>query len=158
MRAILSTLMILTSATVMAATGMVEKPSNGSASPHAEKMEVPKVKEGTAKVWFIEPRDHTTVSKTFKVKMGVSGMKVCVAGKETTDKACGHHHIIVDGQFVPEGTPVPNDATHLHYGKAQTETELTLPPGQHTLTLQFADFAHRSYGEKLSSTITVNVK
>lgn len=110
------------------------------------------------KVWFMEPKDHSTVAQTFKVKMGVEGRKVCMAGKETADKTCGHHHIIVDGKFIPEGTVVPSDATHLHFGKAQTETELTLTPGVHTLTLQFADFAHRSYGEKLSSTITVNVK
>ncbi|MBP6707250.1 MAG: DUF4399 domain-containing protein, partial [Achromobacter sp.] len=40
----------------------------------------------------------------------------------------------------------------------QTETELKLAPGKHTLTMQFADGAHRSYGPDLSSTISVTVK
>jgi hypothetical protein len=40
----------------------------------------------------------------------------------------------------------------------QTETDVTLTPGKHTLTLQFADFAHKSYGEKWSQTIEVEVK
>lgn len=111
-----------------------------------------------ARVFFVEPKDGATVSKMFKVKMGVEGMKICPAGKETADKACGHHHIIVDGSFVPEGTPIPNDPSHLHFGKGQTEAELTLAPGPHTLTMQFADFAHRSYGEKLSATIHITVK
>ena len=53
---------------------------------------------------------------------------------------------------------VPADATHLHFGKGQTETMLKLTPGKHTLTLQFADGAHQSYGPDLSSTITVEVK
>lgn len=146
MKAMITGLVVLASAMAMAA----DKTSSSVA--------VPQVKEAKTKVWFIEPKDHSTVAKTFHVKMGVEGMKVCPAGTAPTDKACGHHHIIVDGRYISEGTVVPSNSTHLHFGKAQTETELTLTPGPHTLTLQFADFAHRSYGEKLSSTISVNVK
>jgi len=53
---------------------------------------------------------------------------------------------------------VPKDATHLHFGKAQSSTEVTLAPGKHVLTLQFADGIHRSYGSQLATTITVTVK
>ncbi|MEK6627058.1 MAG: DUF4399 domain-containing protein [Bdellovibrionota bacterium] len=111
-----------------------------------------------AKVFFIEPKNNAVVGPTFKVKMGLKGMIVCEANIETKDKKCGHHHIIIDGKFVPAGQPVAKDETHIHYGKKQTETELTLSPGKHSLTLQFADFAHLSYGEKFSETITVEVK
>jgi len=52
---------------------------------------------------------------------------------------------------------VPFDDKDLHFGKGQTEAQVTLPPGRHTLTLQIADGAHRSYGPKWSTTITVNV-
>jgi len=110
-----------------------------------------------AKVFFIEPSDKATVGKAVKVKMGIAGMKICPANQETPDKTCGHHHLIIDGKAVPEGQAIPNDPTHVHFGKGQTEYDLTLTPGSHTLTLQFADFAHRSFGEKLSNTITVNV-
>lgn len=85
-------------------------------------------------------------------------MKVVPAGKDIDDKKAGHFHVLVDQSFFPEGQVIPADATHLHYGKAQMDATLTLPPGKHTLTLQFADGAHRSAGEKLSQTITVNVK
>jgi len=53
---------------------------------------------------------------------------------------------------------VPTDATHLHFGKGQTETEVTLPPGQYALTMQFANGAHQSYGPEMSKTIHVTVK
>ncbi len=109
-------------------------------------------------VSFLEPKDHAVVGTKLHVKMAIEGRKICEAGKETADKTCGHHHILVDSKSIPEGQAVINDATHLHYGKGQTEAELTLTPGKHTLTLQFADFAHRSYGDKLSKTIEVDVK
>ncbi|MER6205961.1 DUF4399 domain-containing protein [Streptomyces sp. NPDC001642] len=35
---------------------------------------------------------------------------------------------------------------------------IELPPGQHTLTLQFDDGFNRSYGPEMSATISVNVK
>ena len=70
----------------------------------------------------------------------------------------GHHHLIIDGHPVEAGKAVPADATHLHFGKGQTETTLKLAPGPHTLTLQFADGLHQSYGPEMSATITVTVK
>ncbi len=111
-----------------------------------------------AKVYFITPQDKETVTKTFKVKFAQKGLQVKPAGEDMKNKKSGHFHIIVDGTFIPEGMVIPADEKHIHYGKAQMETELTLTPGQHTLTLQFADGAHISSGEKLSQTITVNVR
>jgi hypothetical protein len=71
----------------------------------------------------------------------------------------GHFHIIVDAEdSIPEGEVIAKDSTHIHYGNAQQEATLTLPPGKHKLVLQFADGAHRSYGSKLASTVTINVK
>ena len=35
---------------------------------------------------------------------------------------------------------------------------MKLEPGTHTLTLQFADGNHNSYGEAMSETITVTVE
>ena len=90
--------------------------------------------------------------------MQALGIKIRPAGEAPDERTSGHHHLIVDGTFVPVGQPVPTDETHLHFGKGQTEMELKLFPGKHTLTLQFADGAHRSYGEPLSKTITVIVK
>ena len=73
--------------------------------------------------------------------------------------ASGHHHILVDAAGpMASGIVIPKDSVHLHFGNAQTSAEIKLPAGKHTLTLQFADGLHRSYGDKLSSTVTVNVK
>jgi hypothetical protein len=108
-----------------------------------------------AKVMFVAPADGATIQGPVKVKMGVEGMTVKPAG--TMEAKTGHHHIIVNDKSIESGTVVPADETHIHYGKGQTETELKLPPGTHTLTLQFANGAHQSYGPQLSTTITITV-
>ncbi len=105
---------------------------------------------------FIEPKDGATVPATFKVKFGLDGMKVAPAGDMS--EGTGHHHLLVNVPDVPEGQVIPMDESHRHFGKGQTETELTLPPGRHRLTMQFADGAHRSYGEKMRKTIEVTVR
>ena len=96
------------------------------------------------------------MTSPLKIEMGVKGMSVGKAGDLKSGE--GHHHIIVDGEAVKEGEVVLKDEAHLHYGNAQTEAELSLAPGPHTLTLQFADGAHRSYGPSMSSTVHVTVR
>ncbi|HEX4924904.1 MAG TPA: DUF4399 domain-containing protein [Bdellovibrionales bacterium] len=110
----------------------------------------------TPKVYFVTPKDGATVKPKFKIKFGVEGMSVKPA--ETMEVGTGHHHIIVNGASIPKGQVIPKDEKHIHFGKGETQTELNLPPGEHTLTLQFADGAHLSYGPELSATIKVKVK
>jgi len=107
-------------------------------------------------VAFVAPSDGAHVARTFKVKMTVHGMRVRKAGQAV--EGTGHFHIVVDGGCVKQGEVVAKDAAHLHYGKGQTETELTLAPGRHALTLQFADGHHVSYGKDWCQTIHVNVR
>ncbi|HET9826164.1 MAG TPA: DUF4399 domain-containing protein, partial [Chitinophagaceae bacterium] len=88
---------------------------------------------------------------------GVDKMKVDATGPVVAGS--GHYHIFIDAEdSLASGTIVPKDSTHLHYGKAQTAADVLLTPGKHKLTLQFADGLHRSYGGKLATTISVNVK
>jgi hypothetical protein len=91
--------------------------------------------------------------------MGVKGYELAPAS-EGIQEGTGHHHVVVDqpGGYVEKGVVIPFDATHLHYGKAQKEGVLELEPGKHTLTLQFANAKHESFGKKFASTITVNVQ
>lgn len=110
-----------------------------------------------AKVFFVWPLDGSKVPTTFDVVFGAAGMTVVPAGEAIEDRTKGHHHIIVDGKPLKMGTVVPMDEKNIHYGKGQTQAELTLTPGKHTLTMQFADGAHRSYGDQLSQTIEVEV-
>lgn len=107
-------------------------------------------------VFFVNLKDGDAVKSPVTVDMGVKGMEVEPAGELHEGK--GHHHIIVDGSFIEEGKAVPADATHIHYGKGQTTDNLTLTPGTHTLTLQFANGLHQSYGEAWSKTITITVE
>ena len=95
----------------------------------------------------------------FTYKFDVTGYTVSPAAEGLID-GTGHHHMIVDGpgKFTPPGEVIPMDATHKHYGKGQTEGELELEPGKHTITLQFANAKHESYGKEFAKQITVTVK
>ena len=108
------------------------------------------------RVFFIEPKDGATVTNPVQMKFGLEGMTIADAGmmKDGT----GHHHVLVDSGPLPKGEIIPMDDKSLHFGKGQTQAEITLPPGEHTLTLQFGDGAHRSYGPQMSQTIKVRVK
>jgi len=131
-----------------------EHTEHGHAEAKADaKADTPNVK----RVFFVSPANGAKVTSPVKLVFGVEGMGIRKAGEDVKDQSTGHHHIIVDGGGVAKGTPVPKDATHIHYGGGQTETELTLTPGKHTLTMQLADGAHLSYGEELSATIEVEV-
>lgn len=110
-------------------------------------------------VYFDNLEDGQTVSLPLTVKMGVNGMEVQPAGE--IKKGTGHHHIIINGQWLKTGDVVGASNTVIHYGKGQTEATLTaenLQPGENTITLQFANGLHQSYGEAWSKTITVNVQ
>ena len=105
---------------------------------------------------IIEPADGATVSSPFKVRFGVRGMAVAPAGEVLA--ASGHHHLLINLDAVPAGESVPFTDRHMHFGKGQTETEVTLPPGSYKLTAQFANGAHQSYGKPMSQTIAVIVR
>lgn len=95
-------------------------------------------------VHFSNLKTGYRVRTPFWVEFGVRGMGVIPAGN-ANDKA-GHHHILIDTPLPRDHTaPIPFSATHKHFGKGQTGTELDLPPGRHTLRLLFADHAHKPY-------------
>ncbi len=108
------------------------------------------------RVYFVEPADGAVVTSPFKVKFGVAGMELKPAGDETPNS--GHHHVLVNLESMPEGQTIPFSDTHIHFGKAQTEGEIKLPPGVYTLTMQFANKDHVSYGKGMSTQIRVTVK
>ncbi len=107
-------------------------------------------------VSFIEPKDGATVTSPFKVVFGVKGMVVEPAGDIKVDS--GHHHLLINLGPMAAGEAIPVDDTHLHFGKAQTDAEVTLPPGQYKLTMQLANGAHVSYGPAMAATINITVK
>lgn len=132
--------------------------SYGKALSKTINIEVVPAPAKAPKVYFVEPADGAKVKSPVQLKFGLDGMTISPAGQNIPDKTKGHHHVVVDAPAVPAGVVVPADAKHIHYGKGQTEATLELPKGKHTLTLQLADGMHLSYGEALSSTITVEVE
>ncbi len=137
---------------------LTSKVSSAASEPQASraKTSVEKSKMDNG-VFFENLKDGQTISTPHRLMMGVRGKTVLSAGQKTEDKNFGHHHLIIGSDGIPESQPIPSDDKHLHFGKGQTETEVNLPPGEHKLTLQFADGAHRSFGPAWSKTITVKV-
>jgi hypothetical protein len=110
-----------------------------------------------AKVFIIEPKDGATVKNPITVKFGVEGMKVVPAGTDEPDS--GHHHLLIDTKVEDYNAPIPADAQHIHYGKAQTEGTIELSPGKHTLQDVFADKNHIPHEPPVQSdVITITVE
>jgi len=112
-----------------------------------------------AAVYIISPKDGDTVTGPFKVQFGLSGMGVAPAGVDKPNT--GHHHLIIDTALTPEElkAPIASDAKHVHFGGGQTETMVTLAPGQHTLQLVLGDWTHVPFSPPIMSPfITVTVK
>ena len=111
-----------------------------------------------AQVYFIEPLDGAVVGQTFSVKFGLKGMGVAPAGVDVPDT--GHHHLLVDAATLPAmAQPLPVSEQVRHFGKGQTETQLTLAPGSHSLQLLVGDKNHVPLDPPvLSQKITVTVK
>ena len=110
-----------------------------------------------AKVEFVSPGDGDVVASEFEVKFSISGMEISPAG---TDKAnSGHHHLLIDVETLPDpNLPIPKSENFIHFGGGQTETTVSLPPGEHTLQLLFADYSHIPHNPVVKSeVITIHV-
>jgi hypothetical protein len=130
-------------ATVMAANALAEIPALTPAP-------------ADAKTYIISPANGATVPQTFTVKFGLKNMDVAPAG--TMKENSGHHHLLIDMDKLPAmDQPMGQDVKH--FGKGQTETEVTLPPGKHTLQLILGDYAHRPHNPPVvSEKIEITVK
>jgi hypothetical protein len=109
-----------------------------------------------ATAYIITPEDGDTVPQTFVVRFGLSGMGVAPAGADLPKT--GHHHLLVDMETLPP-LDQPIGADILHFGGGQTETEITLPPGQHTLQILLGDKNHIPHDPPIvSERITIQVE
>ena len=112
--------------------------------------------EGTA-VFFVTPRDESTVSSPVILNFAVSGMAVTTSGDNTP--MTGHHHVIIDAELPALDMPIPADANRVHFGDGSSTTELDLAPGEHTLQLLFADYLHIPHDPPVySDRITITVE
>jgi Domain of unknown function (DUF4399) len=93
-----------------------------------------------AEVYFIDLKDGANVPAKLKLFFGLRNMGIAPAGSDRENS--GHHHLLVDTELPALDKPIPNDFNHLHFGGGQTEAEITLKPGQHTLQLLMGDKDH----------------
>ena len=122
----------------------------------ADKLEKRKSPKG-AKAYIISPKDGKTVGKKFTVRFGLKGMGIAPAAidKENT----GHHHLLIDVDKLPNlDLPLVATDNIRHFGGGQTEVQLELPPGKHTLQLVLGDWIHLAHAPPvLSMKITITV-
>jgi hypothetical protein len=111
-----------------------------------------------AKAYIISPKNGDTVTSPFTVQFGLKGMGIAPANVVSPDT--GHHHLMIDMTQAPDlNVPLPMTDTLKHFGKGQTETDLTLPAGRHTLQLIVGDHLHIPLDPAvMSEKITVTVK
>lgn len=109
-----------------------------------------------AAAYIISPQDGAVVPRTFTVQFGLSGMGVAPAGVEMDNT--GHHHLLVNHEGEPSlEQPLGGDV--MHFGGGQTETTLTLEPGEHTLRLVLGDHLHIPHNPPvMSREITITVR
>lgn len=104
------------------------------------------------------PNDGEVIRNgNFRVWFGLRNMGVAPAGVEKA--MTGHHHLIIDAPLPPMDEEIPADRNHVHFGKGQTETRITLGPGTHTLQLLMGDHNHVPHDPPIMSRkITITVK
>jgi hypothetical protein len=93
-----------------------------------------------AAAYFIDLKDGATIPPTTTIHFGLRGMGIAPAGSDKVDS--GHHHLLIDVELPPLDRPIPNDFNHLHFGGGQTEADVNLAPGTHTLQLLLGDKNH----------------
>jgi len=148
-RIILQSLLLIAAGLVIAVPGFSQDVSAaGHRTPSAQ----------GASVGFANLSDGDVVPAVFTVKFAISGMAIAPAGSQIENT--GHHHLLIDVAELPDmNLPLPATDNIRHFGKGQTEVELTLPEGKHTLQLLLADYAHIPHSPPLmSEKITVTVK
>src|SRR5262245_51578291 len=93
------------------------------------------------RVFFVEPMDGATVKSPLHVVFGIENYVVSPVPQGATAgrPGMGHHHLGIDTDCLPPGTPVPQANPWRHFGAGQTEVDVPLQPGPHKLTLQLGD-------------------
>ncbi|MEM1437751.1 MAG: DUF4399 domain-containing protein [Pseudomonadota bacterium] len=128
-------------------------PEPATAAPALPRTPAP---EG-ARAFIIAPEDGATVSSPFTVEFGAENITVIAAGDNTPGS--GHHHLLINAPLPDFGLPIPKSDQYVHFGGGQTETALTLEPGQYELRLLFGDHLHIPHDPPVySEVVTITVE
>ena len=114
------------------------------------------ISEEKPEVYFVNIVDGDNVSNPIKVNFGLKNFGVVPAGINL--EFAGHHHLLIDVDLEDFKAPIPSDSNHIHFGKGQTETVLSLSKGQHTLQLVLGNYLHIPHDPPImSDKILINV-
>ena len=152
----------------LAALVIAASACGGSEPPAQPAAEAPAAAPATPttpgrRVFFVEPKNGSTVKSPVKARFGLEGYELAPVPKDpiTPDQVragMGHHHLGIDMECLPAGTEiVKGTPSWVHFGTGATEIDVQLEPGEHKLTLQLGDDLHRTV-EGFCETITVNVQ
>ena len=109
-----------------------------------------------ALVYIISPINGAEVTSPVNIIFGLEGAGIAPAGTDRPNT--GHHHLLVDTELTNLNMPVPADEQNIHFGGGQTETNIELTPGRHTLQLVLGDFLHIPHDPPLlSEPVTIMV-
>jgi hypothetical protein len=125
-----STVAIIFGAVVISGLAWAQQGEHGGPTPSPQ----------GAAVHFVGLNDGAKLPTRVTIRFGLRDMGVAPAGLERDNS--GHHHLLIDTELPSLDKPIPNDFNHLHFGAGQTEAEVTLKPGPHTLQLLFGDKDH----------------
>jgi len=116
----------------------------------------PSVSPEGAMLYIVSPQHGAVVSSPVTVVFGLKGMGVAPAGIPMANT--GHHHLLINGQQMLDlKQPLGTEVTH--FGAGQTETTLTLVPGEYTLQLILGDHMHIPHNPPvISEEITITVQ
>jgi hypothetical protein len=126
-------------------------------SPLTWGQNISKAPEG-ARVYFVSPANGAVVESPVTVRFGLSNMGVAPAGVNV--EGTGHHHLLIDVETLPDlTTSMPSSEQLRHFGKGQTEVQLELSPGVHSLQLLMGNYLHIPHDKPvLSEKITITVR
>src|SRR6266851_6104568 len=130
----------LTTLTLTALSFLIWVVASGVAYSQAPASGGPTPSPPGAAVYFIDIKNGDMLSPKSIIHFGLRGMGVAPAGSARENS--GHHHLLIDSELPPLNQPIPSDFKHLHFGAGQTEAQITLPLGQHTLQLLLGDENH----------------
>jgi hypothetical protein len=145
---------------LLAACGQDAAETPAASAPAAETV-APAVERHPAPdgaiAYIVEPVDGATVSSPVRVLFGLSGAGVAPAGIDQA--GTGHHHLLIDTDLPSLNAAIPADDNHRHFGAGQTEVQIELEPGSHTLQLLLGDALHVPHEPPImSARITIEVR
>lgn len=98
---------------------------------------------GPPQVVIVEPGDgDTVIGPAVTVRLQAHGLAIVPAGDTTPNS--GHHHLFLDRDLTPAGTPIPTEPGYIvHLGTGgDSYTFNSVTPGRHRLIAVVADAVH----------------